>query len=162
MNPGLDVKKSPFNPRYLDQKSDSSEHCYFAVLLIIFIIAAILLTYITNRVFLYVSVCMKMLKAPLRNTRFYFFLTCFVLISQTDYFYYLYCHHLIKKNWTVCKRYFAIKVIASGPQGTCLGTALWTLNFYDFHIILVLYLIVLWKAIVQTLNHTLAPFWCCG
>lgn len=73
MNPGLDVKKSPFNPPYLDQKSDSSEHCYFAVLLIIFIIAAILLTYITNRVFMYVSVCMKMLKAPLRNTRFYFF-----------------------------------------------------------------------------------------
>lgn len=27
-----------------------------------------------------------------------FFLTCFVLISQTDYFYYLYCHHLIKKT----------------------------------------------------------------
>ena len=76
--------------------------------------------------------------------------------------YYLYCHHLIKKNWTVCKRHFAIKVIASGPQGTCLGTALWTLNFYDFHIILVLYLRVLWKAIVQTLNHTLVPSWCCG
>ena len=27
-----------------------------------------------------------------------FFLTCFVLISQTDYFYYLYCHHLVKKK----------------------------------------------------------------
>ena len=39
MNPGLDVKKSPFSPRYLDQKSDSSEHCYFAVLLLIFIIS---------------------------------------------------------------------------------------------------------------------------
>ena len=38
MNPGLDVKKSPV------KKSDSSEHCYVAVL-IIFIIAAILLTY---------------------------------------------------------------------------------------------------------------------
>ena len=39
MNPGLDVKKSPV------KKSDSSEHCYVAVLLLIFIIAAILLTY---------------------------------------------------------------------------------------------------------------------
>ena len=31
-----------------------------------------------------------------------FFLTCFVLISQTDYFYYLYCHHLIKKKTELC------------------------------------------------------------
>ena len=91
-----------------------------------------------------------------------FFLTCFVLISQTDYFYYLYCHHLIKKKLNCVQAIFCDKSDASGPQGTCLGTALWTLNFYDFHIILVLYLIVLWKAIVQTLNHTLAPFWCCG
>ena len=33
------------------------------------------------------------------------------------------------------ERYFAIKVITSGPQGMYLGTPLWTPNFYDFHII---------------------------
>ena len=50
---------------------------------------------------MYVSVRVKMLKAPLRNTRFFFFLTCFVLISQTNYFYYLYCHYLITQKKTL-------------------------------------------------------------
>ena len=82
-----------------------------------------------------------MVERAIKEYEILFFLTCFVLISQTYYFYYLYslllyCHHLIKKkNWTVRERYFAIKVIASGPQGMYQGTALWTPNFYDFHII---------------------------
>ena len=84
-----------------------------------------------------------MVEGAIKEYEVLFFLTCFVLISQTYYFYYLYslflyCHHLIKKkkkNWTVRERYFAIKVTASGPQGMYQGTALWTPNFYDFHII---------------------------
>ena len=43
------------------------------------------------------------------------------------------------------KRYFAIKVIASELQGMCLGTALWTLNFYDIYIIF----IVIFKSSVE-------------
>ena len=38
-----------------------------------------------------------------------FFLTCFVLISQTDYFYYLYCHHLIKKKLNCVQAIFCYK-----------------------------------------------------
>ena len=61
-----------------------------------------------------------------------FFLTCFVLISQTDDFYYLYCH---QKNCTVCKRYFAINFDRIWAARNVSETALWTLNCYDFHII---------------------------
>ena len=46
-------------------------------------------------------VCISMyenVEGAIKEYEVLFFLTCFVLISQTDYFYYLYCHHLIKKN----------------------------------------------------------------
>ena len=50
-----------------------------------------------------------MVERAIKEYEVLFFLTCFVLISQTYYFYYLYslllyCHHLIKKKKLNCAR----------------------------------------------------------